>query len=448
MTNSEIMEADTGQVRECLENVLHSDELNSSPRLQEFLTYIVEEKLSGRADKTKAKTIAADIYGRKNPTGSDSVAMVRVDAGRLRRQLEKYYTNPELSDEIKFEVPSGTYVPNFKPRAEPKMAPAELASSGSPKTGITLRHLAFIAASLIVAGTIGWFARQASIPLPIEPATRISADSADLRKEVERQVIFAKSPASLQARQFTEQARGMIFPPSDKVRLQNALDQFINATERDETYFGGHAGAAQVYGWMAMLWAPGKSAEYLGKARMMSRQAQSLDPSNAWVQTSLAWVAFASKDFDQAVQLANQAAILDPNDANNRDFQGLIALFNGDFEKAVKIVKPHLDQKHESGATIHRNIYAIASYFLGEYRVTIDQVEEITSTGGSTGRLLTALLIAAHQAVGDTRNAKRIFQSQKLSWPKALKFESQMLRLFRHPTHVELVISRLREIAR
>jgi TolB-like protein len=45
--------------------------------------------------------------------------IVRIQAGRLRRSLERYYLLSGRADALRVELPRGTYVPTFHPQAEP-----------------------------------------------------------------------------------------------------------------------------------------------------------------------------------------------------------------------------------------------------------------------------------------------------------------------------------------
>ncbi len=89
-------------VREQLERILASAEFDASDRLKSFLRYIVEEALAGRADHLKAFTIAVEAFGR-DPGAFDpqNDPVVRMEAGKLRRRLERYYLGVGRSDPIR-----------------------------------------------------------------------------------------------------------------------------------------------------------------------------------------------------------------------------------------------------------------------------------------------------------------------------------------------------------
>ncbi len=77
-------------LRDAVQRVVNSEEFSGSPRLQEFLSYIVQEQSERRADQIKGKTVAADVYGRSLEDGKSSHNVVRVEARRMRRLLDEY----------------------------------------------------------------------------------------------------------------------------------------------------------------------------------------------------------------------------------------------------------------------------------------------------------------------------------------------------------------------
>ena len=48
--------------------------------------------------------------------------IVRIQAGRLRRSLERYYLLSGKDDPVRIELPKGTYVPVFHSMARPEEA--------------------------------------------------------------------------------------------------------------------------------------------------------------------------------------------------------------------------------------------------------------------------------------------------------------------------------------
>ncbi|WP_428032686.1 tetratricopeptide repeat protein [Ancylobacter sp.] len=96
--------------------VLDSDELRSSPQLSNILRFVVEATLEGRRDAIKGYTIAVEALGRDPSFDPQADPIVRVEATRLRRALERYYAGAGAGESIEIAIPRGSYVPQFLPR--------------------------------------------------------------------------------------------------------------------------------------------------------------------------------------------------------------------------------------------------------------------------------------------------------------------------------------------
>lgn len=105
-----------------LDVVLRSGLLNRSPHLVRFLTYVCEHYFEGRSSQIKEYTIGVEALGR--PAGFDPKkdSIVRVEAHRLRKRLETYYSAEGVGHHIKIVIPNGQYVPRFV-TSEPEVAP-------------------------------------------------------------------------------------------------------------------------------------------------------------------------------------------------------------------------------------------------------------------------------------------------------------------------------------
>jgi len=433
---------DAALVRQCLDRVLSGEEFDGARRLQAMLKYIVEEELAGRGGRLKGKIIAEDVYGRKVTNAPDGEPVVRVDASRLRRRLQQYYNAAGQSDAIKIEIPSGTYVPTFVIQAT---------DGGSHDLGFFNRHKFQILLALAGLLTIGlssivvmqyWLLSDLRQIADVPNSASPKADQS--KTELERRAMFNKSPSSLQAYDFAQRARGMIFPPIDPVRRRSALDLAKRSINFDGNYFGGYAAAAQILAFSVVVPGSGEKARLLAEAKTMADKAQDLNPNSAWVQSALAWVSFVAGDFDKAVRISELAIAMDDRDPHVRDFHGMIALFNGDFENAVATVTAPIVDDHDLSRLAHRNIKAVASFHLDRTDETIRVINDITELGGASSLLTSCHLAAAYQRSGDHRMARDLVTRINETWPNA-PFGSLVRRVFRHSKHSESVLKHLRD---
>lgn len=205
-------------VRRALARVLESEELRSSPQLANILRFVVEATLEGRSDAIKGYTIAVEALGRDASFDPQADPIVRVEATRLRRALERYYAGAGASEEIEIVVPRGSYVPQFVPRqmaaspdavGQPPLAPVDAVPDLSPDDAspprpasppmarsarwsvtrlATVAALALLMLGLVAALTIdivdptGWRALVSSVVLrPLERTNRLGIPMVEVR---------------------------------------------------------------------------------------------------------------------------------------------------------------------------------------------------------------------------------------------------------------------------
>jgi adenylate cyclase len=101
-------------VRDELRRVLGSGNFTTSDRNRRFLEYVIEETLAGRATRLKAYNIATTVFGRPDSFDPQLDPVVRMEAGRLRRALERFYLLEGAAVSIRIAMPKGGYVPEFR----------------------------------------------------------------------------------------------------------------------------------------------------------------------------------------------------------------------------------------------------------------------------------------------------------------------------------------------
>jgi adenylate cyclase len=101
-------------VRRQVEQILGSADFDASGRSREFLRFIVEETLAGRGAELTQSAIATKVFGRKDDFDPVVDPIVRIQAGRLRRSLERYHLLSGKHDPLRIELPRGGYVPAFR----------------------------------------------------------------------------------------------------------------------------------------------------------------------------------------------------------------------------------------------------------------------------------------------------------------------------------------------
>lgn len=291
--NGALSSLEASEVLGALARVLGSPSFAKSPRLQGFLRYIVEERLSGRTEPLKEYELGIRILGRPPDYDPRVDPIVRVQARQLRFKLREYYETSGSHDQIRIELPKGSYLPEIH-RVLPKSPdetlvtqPPSAASLQAPKIRWTLTACAVVIAGLIAA--VPMLRRHA---IPRRPAHQPNAQARDLYLQG-RYYWNKRSPES----------------------LTKALDYFTQATERDPDYAQAYVGLADTYN-LLREYAAMPEHDAFPRAIAAARRAVALDDSSAEAHCSLAFDLFwgewkareAEREFLRAVTLNPQDA--------------------------------------------------------------------------------------------------------------------------------------------
>jgi hypothetical protein len=101
--------------RAALEQVLHSATFVRASQVKNFLRYICEMELAGRAGALHEYLIGVEALGRPTAYSTDDDSSVRRRAFALRQKLEEVYAKELTDAPIRIDVPKGSYVPRFTP---------------------------------------------------------------------------------------------------------------------------------------------------------------------------------------------------------------------------------------------------------------------------------------------------------------------------------------------
>jgi len=125
------------EATEALKRVVASPDFPASERNRRFLQRVVMNSLKG--EKTKASEVAIQVFGRPGPSfDSTQDPIVRIEAAKLRRDLETYYLKSGKHDRVRITMPKGRYFARFV------YADAGL-PGGAPEAG----HLVLLRAALL-----------------------------------------------------------------------------------------------------------------------------------------------------------------------------------------------------------------------------------------------------------------------------------------------------------
>lgn len=159
-----------------LERVLASPTFAQSERLSRFLRFAVEETLHGRGEQLKEYFLGLEVFDREESYDPRTDPIVRVEAGRLRSKLAKYYEAEGRGDPLVIALPKGSYMPVFERRQAPERT-VRLRAWG----GVLRRPpvIALIALAVVAAAALY---RSVALQLEVDALRRELA-----RQEVARQ---------------------------------------------------------------------------------------------------------------------------------------------------------------------------------------------------------------------------------------------------------------------
>ena len=105
--------------------ICSSSQFRRAPKLRDFLTYVVEQTLQSRGDSLNEHQIGQTVFGRAEDYSPSEDNVVRAHARQLRVNLGEYFSATGKDEPLVLEIPKGTYVPVFSPRASVPEAPVE-----------------------------------------------------------------------------------------------------------------------------------------------------------------------------------------------------------------------------------------------------------------------------------------------------------------------------------
>jgi hypothetical protein len=135
-----------GKALDELHRVLESAAFRSSPRCQQFLRFVVEQRLEGRHEMLKERMIGIEVFGRDPSYQTEGDSVVRVRATDVRKRLQQYYSVATQPCVIRIDIPSGSYVPIFEVIPEIEVLPVASSSLEIEPPQVTSKSVALLSA--------------------------------------------------------------------------------------------------------------------------------------------------------------------------------------------------------------------------------------------------------------------------------------------------------------
>jgi hypothetical protein len=137
------------QITDQLERMLASPLFSQSKRYAPFLRHVVQKTLGGQEENLKERILGIELFGRAPDYDSNNDPVVRVTAGEVRRRISQYYDDPAHRNEMRIDLPLGTYVAQFhfgsspdqEHRAAPQFSPLPAEQTFLPEPVIQIPAL-------------------------------------------------------------------------------------------------------------------------------------------------------------------------------------------------------------------------------------------------------------------------------------------------------------------
>ena len=102
---------------EQLDKILSSPPFQTSERSSTLLRFLIEQSVSGRAERLKEYEIGTEVLGKSPAFDPRTDPIVRSEVSRLRSRLEKYYAASGQTDLLIIGLPKGSYLPRIQTRS-------------------------------------------------------------------------------------------------------------------------------------------------------------------------------------------------------------------------------------------------------------------------------------------------------------------------------------------
>src|SRR5262252_9489524 len=127
------------EMKRALNRVLNSKHFVHAPMKQKFLRLTCDFHLSGRGAELNEYLIGREVFDRDDSYNPATDPIVRVGAHGVREKLALYYQKEGADDEIRIEIPVGSYEPVFIKTGQALPAEAAIALSAGVDVGRQLQ---------------------------------------------------------------------------------------------------------------------------------------------------------------------------------------------------------------------------------------------------------------------------------------------------------------------
>ena len=125
-------EEEKNQVRRQMERLLETAHFKNSRRYPALFRFIVEETLEGRGEFLKERLLGVSVFNRPPDYDTADDPIARVTIAEIRKRIAQYYHEEAHESEMRIELVSGRYEPEFYRRKAEVPSPVESSTPSAP----------------------------------------------------------------------------------------------------------------------------------------------------------------------------------------------------------------------------------------------------------------------------------------------------------------------------
>lgn len=352
---------DATDIGSALARILATPAFVRSPRLAEFLRYVVEQRLAGRKDGPKEIEIGAQVFGRSADYDPRVDPVVRVQARLLRFKLHEYYETTGKADPVRIDLPKGSYLPAFTAIAASNgataMVPAPVEQRAAPKVTIGWLIFAVLLGGILVAAIVSASTWREAIGKVWAKALPTRPKAAESRA----------AELYLQGRYYWNKRT-----PDD---LEKARDYFTQSIVADPGYAKAYVGLADCYG-LLREFAGMPDSEAWPRALAAARKAVELDDSLAEAHSTLGFDLFYGElDLKGGEQEFKRAVELNPNYAEAHQWYATALMSIGRLTEAAEEMERARELEPASRAILSDQ--GLLLFYEGKPEQALEQLRQV-----------------------------------------------------------------------
>jgi hypothetical protein len=226
----------TATQREIVRILLASEGIARAANISKLLTFLAERYFRGTTDDLKEYTIGTECFGRPPNFDPRRDSIVRVEAFRLRRALDRYYAKEGAGDPVRVVIPTGRYSLDFVDQAAYAPAPeAEPEIDASTPLPAGKRSIWWFAAGVLaiacIAGAVLGFRDPPRTPPAASSSSVATGNPRAVAIRVGSKVEWTSSLGQVwQPDQHYTGGQAVLEPPR---LIRNTQDQTLYLTRRE-----------------------------------------------------------------------------------------------------------------------------------------------------------------------------------------------------------------------